>query len=486
MTSKNFIIFMTDQHSRNFLSCYRNPIVKTPNLDRLAKRGVIFDNASTNSPICVSARACFSTGKYVHQNKCWDNAIAYDGQIPSWGHYLQKQKIDVVSIGKLHFRSENDRTGFDQQILPMHIANGIGDVMGSIRPELPERPQSRKFSENIGPGETEYTNYDRSISKKAVEWLKERSAGIKKNDPFLLYVSFIAPHFPLIVPYEYYNLYKDIDLPKLKKFNLELLDHPWWLAFNKSITFDKYFRDDSHRKEAIISYLGLCSFVDQLIGDVLDGLETTCLCDNTSILFLSDHGENLGARGLWGKSVMYEESIGIPMILVGENVPNGMVVKTPVSLIDVFPSILDIFNIEKIDEILGESLFKIAKKKEDKRRLVLSEYHGAGAISGAFMLRDGKYKYIHYVNFEPEFYDLEADPEELVNLATNKQYIEILKIYENKLYSMIDPNAINDEALADQAKIVEQNGGVKKVLMRGGLSGTPVPGGGSTRVKLNF
>ena len=443
MTSKNFIIFMTDQHSRNFLSCYRNSIVKTPNLDKLAKKGVIFQNASTNSPICVSARACFSTGKYVHQNKCWDNAIAYNGQIPSWGHCLQNQKIDVVSIGKLHFRSEDDNTGFDQQILPMHIANGIGDVMGSIRPNLPERTQSRKFSENIGPGETEYTKYDRSISKKAIKWLEKRSKGRKKSDPFLLFVSFIAPHFPLIVPHKYYNLYKDIDLPNLKKFNSELINHPWWLAFNKSITFDKYFRDDSHRREAIISYLGLCTFVDEQIGNVLDSLESTSFNRNTNILFLSDHGENLGARGLWGKSVMYEESIGIPMILAGESVPEGMIVKTPVSLIDVFPSILDVFNIKKTDKISGESLFEIAKKKEDKKRLVFSEYHGAGAISGAYMLRDGKYKYIHYVNFEPEFYDLETDPEALINLATKIQYRQILKNYENKLFSMIDPHAIN-------------------------------------------
>ena len=128
-------------------------------------------------------------------------------------------------------------------------------------------------------------------------------------------------------------------------------------------------------------------------------------------------------------------------------------------------------------------MFEIAKKKEDKKRLVFSEYHGAGAISGAYMLRDGKYKYIHYVNFEPEFYDLETDPEELINLATKIQYRQILKIYENKLFSMIDPHAINYEALADQAKIVEQNGGIEKVLIKGGLSGTPVPGGVSTRVK---
>ena len=474
---------MTDQHSRDFLSCYKNPIVKTPYLDKLAERGTLFQNASTNSPICVSARACFATGEYVHQNKCWDNAIAYEGKTHSWGHFLQKENIDVISIGKLHYRSEKDETGFDEQILPMHIANGIGDIMGSIRPNLPERQQSRKFSERIGPGETEYTRYDRSISDKACEWLIGRSQSKKNKDPFLLYVSFIAPHFPLIVPKEYYDLYKGIDMPEIKKFNPNLVNHPWWVAFNKSITFDKYFRDDEHRREAIISYLGLCTFVDKLIGDVLKTLEATVFYTNTNILFLSDHGENLGARGLWGKSVMYEESVGIPMILAGDNVAKGSVVKTPVSLIDVFPSILDAFDIKKPDDINGCSLFKIANTDEDPDRMVLSEYHGAGAISGAFMLRDRKYKLIYYVDFEPELYDLVNDPEEMSNLAANKAYKKILDNYVNKLFNIINPNAVNEEALAAQARVVEKNGGVTKVLERGGLNGTPVPGGKSTRVK---
>ena len=474
---------MTDQHSRDFLSCYKNPIVKTPYLDKLAERGTLFQNASTNSPICVSARACFATGEYVHQNKCWDNAIAYEGKTHSWGHFLQKENIDVISIGKLHYRSEKDETGFDEQILPMHIANGIGDIMGSIRPNLPERQQSRKFSERIGPGETEYTRYDRSISDKACEWLIGRSQSKKNKDPFLLYVSFIAPHFPLIVPKEYYDLYKGIDMPEIKKFNPNLVNHPWWVAFNKSITFDKYFRNDEHRREAIISYLGLCTFVDKLIGDVLKTLEATLFYSNTNILFLSDHGENLGARGLWGKSVMYEESVGIPLILAGDDVPKGSIVKTPVSLIDVFPSILDAFNIKKPNDINGCSLFEIANTDEDPERVVLSEYHGAGAISGAFMLRDRKYKLIYYVDFEPELYDLVQDPEEMSNLAANKEYTEILDNYLTKLFNIINPNAVNKEALAAQARVVEKNGGVTKVLERGGLNGTPVPGGKSTRIK---
>ena len=475
---------MTDQHSRDFLSCYNNSIVRTPNLDRLANRGALFTNASTNSPICVSARACLATGKYVHQHKCWDNAIAYDGSIPSWGHHLQDENICVNSIGKLHYRFEDDPTGFDEQFIPMHIANGLGDLMGSIRPDLPERTQSRKYSELVGPGETGYTIYDRNISAEACEWLKERSKSSNKDDPFVLFVSFIAPHFPLIVPEEYYNLYNDLPIPAIKKSNPELNDHPWWRAFNDSITFDRYFKDDDHRKIAIISYMGLCTFVDDLIGKVLDSLSDHGFSDDTNILFLSDHGENLGARGLWGKSVMYEEVVGIPMLLSGPEVMDKKIVTTPVSLIDVFPTILDTFNITCLDNAPGRSLFDIADKKNDKNRLVLSEYHGAGSISGAFMLRDGLYKYIHYVDCQPELYNLEQDPEEMNNLANHIDFQKTLTYYAEKLYSILDPKSVNSEALLDQADLIKRNGGVDQVLNRGGLNGTPVPDGGSVQVEV--
>ena len=482
MSNRNFLILMADQFSQNFLGCYGNPIVHTPNLDNLASQGTRFLNASTNSPICVSARACLATGQHVYQNKCWDNAIAYDGSIPSWGHYLQRAGITATSIGKLHYRFENDPTGLDEQFLPMHIADGIGDLMGSIRPDLPERTQSRKYSELVGPGETEYTAYDRNIAEKACNWFKDRSRKIHNGNPFVLFVSFIAPHFPLIVPENYFNLYKNELLPPIKKSNPELSNHPWWKAFNNCYTFDRYFKDDEHRNLARVSYLGLCTFVDDLIGVVLKSLRDNGFGDNTDIIFLSDHGENLGARGLWGKSVMYEESIAIPMILSGNSVTPNKLIKTPVSLIDVFPTILDRYELDVPSEAQGRSLFEVANDSDDEKRLVLSEYHGAGSISGAFMLRDGHYKYIHFVNCEPEFYDMVDDPEELNNLAGKQEYQAMMKNYENYLFERLDPEIISSEALVDQAELIRRHGGVDSVMEKGGLSGTPVPGGSSTRV----
>jgi len=194
---------------------------------------------------------------------------------------------------------------------------------------------------------------------------------------------------------------------------------------------------------------------------------------------MSDHGDCMGARGIWGKGVMYEESAGIPMLLAGPDVAAGRVVQTPVSLIDLFPTILQSVGVAtpgEIGALPGRSLFDIAAEADDDARTVFSEYHGAAATSGAFMLRDGRYKYIHYVGYAPELYDLERDPEELANLAPEAEFRDVLAQYEQRLREIVDPEAVNARALADQAAMVESYGGVEKMLAIGVIDNTPVPG----------
>ena len=411
MSQPNLLILMDDQHSRQMSGCYGHPLVETPNLDRLADRGVRFTNAYTNSPLCVPARASLATGRYVHETACWDNAIAYDGRIPSWSHRLQAAGIPCTSIGKLHYRYESDPTGFDEQVIPMHIADGVGDLMGCIRPDLPVRHQCRKYAEEVGPGETAYTRYDRDIADRADRWLRDR-AGKPADRPWVLFVSFIAPHFPLVVPQAYFERYPldRIEMPKPADIDYQSA-HPWWKGFCNSNIFDRYFRDDEHRKTAIACYLGLCTFIDEQIGKVLNALDETGLTDETRVLFFSDHGDNLGARGIWGKSTMHEESAGIPMLLAGPDIPANKTVATPVSLVDVFPTVLETAGVRtRADDagLPGESLSALARRTDDPQRLVFSEYHGAASISGSFMLRAGRFKYVHYTGCPPELFDLLA------------------------------------------------------------------------------
>lgn len=478
MQPTNLLILMDDEHSSKALGCYGHPFVKTPNLDRLAASGTLFENAYTNSPICVPARAAIATGRHTHETRCWDNAIAYDGSIPSWTHRMQQNGRRVVSVGKLHYRNTDNLAGFDRQIVPMHIANGVGDTHGLVRDPPPERKQGKKFAEEIGPGDSVYIQYDKSIADEACNWIKTEGTAANQQ-PWVLFASFIAPHFPLIAPPEYYALYNpdDMSMPKQRRDDLSQT-HPWWQAFEKSFIFDRCFKSDHDRRVAIASYYGLCTFVDAQFGRILDTLADAGLESSTRVLYFSDHGESLGTRRLWGKSTMYQESAGIPMILSGPDVPRGKRCMTPVSHVDVFPTVLDAAGVMPNAEdqnLPGTSLFTITTQPDQDERTVLSQYHAGGSISGAYMLRRGRYKYIHYVGYPPELYDLESDPEELANLAGQPAHAKTIHDFEQLLRTHLDPVAVDRMAKEDQRRMIEQYGGRDAVLARGGIHGTPAP-----------
>ena len=202
-----------DEYSASALGVAGHPLVRTPNLDALAARGTRYANAYTPSPICVPARASFATGRYVHEIGCWDNAHPYTGQVEGWGHALQRAGSRVLSIGKLHYRDEADPTGFDTQVRPMHIVGGQGDVFGSIKDPMAIRFGGHRFAGEIGPGESGYTRYDREIAGEAERWLTETAPGIDPARPWMLFVSFVCPHFPLIAPEDFYALYDGARIP---------------------------------------------------------------------------------------------------------------------------------------------------------------------------------------------------------------------------------------------------------------------------------
>ncbi len=177
MPPRNLLILMSDEHNARMMGCAGHPLAKTPNLDALAARGARFVDAYTSCPICVPARASFATGRYIHDIGYWDNSIAYDGKVPSWGHRLQGAGVRVESIGKLHYRREEDPVGFDKQHIPMHITDGVGMIQLSIRKQFPEfvPPPRRRaaIAENARAGESEYTRYDRRVADIAAQWLAD-------------------------------------------------------------------------------------------------------------------------------------------------------------------------------------------------------------------------------------------------------------------------------------------------------------------------
>lgn len=242
---------------------------------------------------------------------------------------------------------------------------------------------------------------------------------------------------------------------------------------------ENLFADEAEKNLAIRAYFGLCSFLDSQIGLILDALEDYGLAEETRIIYTSDHGDNLGARGLWGKSNLYEESTKIPMIITGPEVPAGQVCHTPVSLVDCYQTILQGLGVDLLDEernLPGRSLFEWIGVPEDPDRAVISEYHAVGSVSGAYMLRKGRFKYHYYVGLPSELFDLEDDPEETTNLATDPSYESILKNMERELRLFLDPEKVDAAAKAGQAELIRQFGGREKALGMGTKGATPAPG----------
>ena len=464
----NQLILMTDEHTRKVLGCYGNETVQTPHIDRLAHEGTLFENAYTNVPICVPARASFATGDYAHRSHHWDNATPYFGTPSSWCNALQKADITVGSIGKLHYRNADDDVGLDFQKIPMHVVNGIGDVLGCVREPLPKRWKALSMAENIGPGETEYNIYDRQVTEETVDWLATHG---NQEKPWVLFVSMVAPHFPLIAPKEFYDLYDHLELMPTKP--RENPEHPWHDAMRQCQIMDNFTPEKT--RVALASYYGLVTFIDDLIGKILAAVGQNNLNNNTQILYLSDHGDNIGERDFWGKSNFYEESVGVPCIIKGPNIPGGKICKTPVSLIDVHPTILKTAGIDP-EKKPGTSLVELANAEDDPKRLVFSEYHAMGSSTGAFMIRKGHWKFVYYVSMQPQLFNLLDDPDELHDLGTDSKYTNLRSEMEADLRSICDPEAVDAKAKADQMAIVKANGGIEAVVARGGFGATPPPG----------
>ena len=206
-------------------------------------------------------------------------------------------------------------------------------------------------------------------------------------------------------------------------------------------------------------------------------LEKAGLAGNTRILYTSDHGESAGVRGMWGKSVLYEEAALVPLIIAGAGVTEGAVCTTPVSLVDAHPTILEAMGLNGDNTLPGRSLYDIANAPDDPERPVFSEYHAMRSPSGSYMLRLGRYKYIHYVGYAPELFDLADDPGETRNLAAESSHAALLSECEAELRALVDPEAIDARAKADQKALVERYGGPEAVAARaaGGNNYTEVP-----------
>jgi len=457
----NILLIMADELSTWGLGCYGSVIPRTPHLDALAACGTLFEAAYTPSPICVPARAAIACGRYLNEIGHWSSAEPYDGSIPSWGHRLQDQGIPTVSIGKLHYRSQADETGFDRQIEPIHVPDGTGWVRGLLRKPLASYDATAELAEMIGPGDSDYIQYDLRMAAEATRWLTDPA---RRARPWCGFVSFVRPHFPLIAPSEFFNLY---DPRQFESAAEPLPDHPILREIGGFFSHDQHF-DARSRGVARAGYYGLCSFLDAQVGRLLAALEASGQRENTLVVFTSDHGEMLGHKGFWTKSTMYEDSARVPLILAGPGIEEGDVRDDPVSLIDLGPTICQAAGLPDPGAgFSGRSLLG----PPQPTRTVLSEYHDGGASVGITMVRwceigsagETDWKYVHYAEgHPPQLFNLTSDPEETRDRAATDA--NVLAEGRRRMQALLDPEAVNARAHANQARRIEELGGREKLL----------------------
>ena len=467
----NVLFLMADELAWWGVGCCGRDTVdnppQTPHLDDLAGRGTCFDAAYTPSPMCVPTRAAIACGRYVHEIGYWSSAEPYDGRVASWGHCLQSKDVPVTSIGKLHYLNRSANTGFDEQIDPIHVPDGVGWVRGLLRRPLCVYDATQELAAMIGPGETSYTRFDRRVTESACQWLGETE---RRSGPWCCFVSWLSPHYPLVVPEKYFGMY---DPQSLTGEAEAVPDHPILREIAGFFDHDVHFTAEA-RGVARAAYRGLCTFLDAQVGQVLRALEASGQAEGTLVIFTSDHGEMLGNKGFWTKSTMYEDAVRVPLIVAGCDVPENVRRADIVSLIDIAPTICQRMGGDS-DCFSGRSLLG----QELPGRSVISEYHDGGSSVGVTMLRwrdeSGDWKYVHYAGSNPpQLFELQEDKTEDKDVSRSRP--DIVLESSRRLAKFLDPEETSERAHVDQAKAIERLGGRAALLAKPQWNFTPATG----------
>lgn len=447
----NIIVLLSDEHAADVVGAVGHPVVQTPNLDRLAGAATTYESAYCTSPMCVPSRLSMLSGRYAHQIGAWDNGVIPEPGFRSWGHHLREAGYESVLAGRTHFNGPDRLLGFDRRLsddLDFWITDD-GKPPGRV-PEW--RRGSNSHVSVAGAGTHVHTEHDASVTAQVVEFLNER-AHRRDATPFILYVGYMHPHFPLIADPKYLDLYDPAAMPLPSTRHESSADqHPVIAQLRRAFHNDETLTDEQQRL-AVASYFALVSHLDHHIGRVLDAVHETSLCDNTVIIYTSDHGEMAGHHGIWQKQCFYEPSIRVPLMVstpehVREEAPTERI-GTDVSQIDVLPTIRALAGLDPDPALPGVSLLS---GRTGDERVVFAEYHAQGMVDGGFMLKRGRYKYCAYVGHPPQLFDVHDDPMELHDLADEPAYSGLRASLEAQLRAIADPVEVNAQAKADQAR----------------------------------
>ena len=456
MIKPNILIFMVDQLNGTLFPDGPADWLHTPNLKKLAERSTRFQNAYTASPLCAPGRASFMSGQLPSRTGVYDNAAEFASSIPTYAHHLRRAGYYTCLSGKMHFVGPDQLHGFEDRLTT--------DV---YPPDFGWTPDYRKPGERIdwwyhnmgsvtGAGVAEITNqleYDDEVAAHASQKLYQLSRGLDDR-PWSLTVSFTHPHDPYVARRKYWDLYEGCEhlAPTEGPYDFDDYDEhsKRIMLANDHTKFDITSEDVRKSRRACFANI---SYLDDKIGELLQVLEDTRQADNTIIMFVSDHGDMLGEKGLWFKMNFYEGSARVPLMISAPGMEPGLVT-APVSTIDVTPTLAELAGVS-MEEVMpwteGESLVHLGQSGE-RTSPVAMEYAAEASYAPLVSLRYGKWKYTRCSLDPDQLFDLEADPHEKTNLADDPAHAGTLNSLRAKSEARWDLEAYDADVRESQAR----------------------------------
>ena len=428
MTRPNILILMVDQLAGTFFPDGPAPWLHTPNLDRLAERSARFANTYTASPLCAPGRGGFMSSMLPSATGIYDNAAEFRADIPTFAHHLRRAGYATCLTGKMHFVGPDQMHGFEERMTTDIYPADFGWTPDYRKPGERIDWWYHNMGSVTGAGIAEITNqmeYDDEVAHLAGQKLYDLSRRGQDVRPWCLTVSFTHPHDPYVARRRFWDLYEGCEhlAPDVSAMAYE--DHdPHSKRIFDANDWRSYSISDDHIADARRAYFSNISYLDEKIGKLMQILDDSQ--QEAVVIFVSDHGDMLGERGLWFKMSMFEGSARVPLMIAAPGVKPGRI-DTPVSTLDVGPTLADLAGIDLSDIAEwthGTSLLPIADGAS--RVPVPIEYAAEASIAPIVTLRDARYKFVRCKTDPDQLYDLQQDPLEQTNLATDPAHAKVL------------------------------------------------------------
>lgn len=457
--SLNFLLVLADQLAQRSLPAYGHPLVKSPNLDRLANEGVVFENAYCSSPLCAPSRASLITGRLPSRIGAYDNAAELPASVPTIAHRLRTLGYRTAIAGKMHFIGPDQLHGFEERLTPDIYPAGLHWIPDWEASPAERLPWYHNMSSVFDAGISETSlqmDYDEQVELKSIQSIHDL-ARAEDRRPFFLIASFSHPHDPWEVPAKYWDIYRDanIDRPAVPAIADDLLD-PHSHRIREMCGGIGLDVPDEVVLRARRAYYAAISFVDAKIGRLMHALEASGLKDDTVVIFAADHGEMLGERGLWYKMTFFEPSAAVPLIVSAPRLFGARRVSSTVSLLDLVPTLAELAGATispDISELDGTSLVPLLNDTVGARANgVVAEYLAEGAIAPVVMIRRGWLKFIASPSDPDQLFDVAVDPNELTNMASTPEHARETAAFRAEVAARWDLAALREQVVASQRR----------------------------------